>query len=209
MTQNCTITFPSRKRGARRGFSLTELLLCALILSLSTTVISSTLDLGAQTFRKTTRRSEQILLCNTLSVSVQEYLTYAELVQPTAGGGLGNFKTNAMSALKGAACSLEALTYQNGEYREPTGTDDPTEIVLSITREGQTTLYPLLDRSQYIIRSNAAPALSANVAVKVFPTEKQFSVKVTVVNREGGVADVTNEFIVSPVRVMNWNWSGS
>ena len=190
MTQNCTITFPSRKRGARRGFSLTELLLCALILSLSTTVISSTLDLGAQTFRKTTRRSEQILLCNTLSVSVQEFLTYAEEVWST-GGALDRFKTRAMSALKDAECHFET---------------DNGEIKLLIARDGQTTLYPLVDSSQYIIRSNGAPALSANISVEVSATEEKFTVTVTVTSQEGGVAAVENKFIVSPVYVNAPKW---
>lgn len=190
MTPNCTITFPLRKRGARRGFSLTELLLCALILSLSTTVISATLDLGAQTFRKTTRRSEQILLCNTLSVSVQEYLTYAEEVWAT-GGALNKFKTRSMAALKDAECSFE--------------TDDG-EIKLLIVRDGQTTPYQLVDRSQYIIRSNHTPALSADITVEVSTTEKKFTVTVTVTSREGGIAAVENKFIVSPVYVDPLKW---
>lgn len=71
---NCT---PARKLASCGGISLAETLACCLILALSSSVLIQTLALAGDHFNTRTRESSARILCNTLSQSVQEYLSCA------------------------------------------------------------------------------------------------------------------------------------
>ena len=82
--ESSTVMKAENKRGRllRRlrtsgGFSLSEMLICCLILTLSTGVIVEAVNLGIRHFKTLTRGSESQILCNTLALAFQEQLTYA------------------------------------------------------------------------------------------------------------------------------------
>lgn len=220
----CIIIPPLRKArdklGKNRGVSFAEMLLCVLILALSTGVTVSTLDLGIAHFKARTRETEQRLLCNTLSLAVQEYLTYAnkiELNDPPAPGELPTlkrFRTGANSALENRWCEFVTGAYGNDangrEYRTPA---EWGQIALEYSVDTNARYYQLADKSQYIVKkiaSNPGDAgrvsvrtevkLEATLDVKVDRTNKRFHVKISVDNREGiKTQKAENDFIVIPI----------
>lgn len=83
------------KLGGSGGFSLLELMVCMLILLLSTGVILQTLTLATTQFQKRTHDSEAELLCDMLAQAVQEQLTYVTQVTPAVSGDLESFYSTA------------------------------------------------------------------------------------------------------------------
>lgn len=100
-------TFRNGRYSAKRklrdagGFSLTEMLLCVLIMSLCGGLLTRTMGLGIQHFRSLTTDSDAQVLANTLASSLQMKLACASQVAPgtaeSVGGGrlLGEFSTGA------------------------------------------------------------------------------------------------------------------
>lgn len=196
------------KLGGNRGVSFAEMLLCVLILALSTGVTVSTLDLGITHFRARTRETEQRLLCNTLSLAVQEYLTYANKVDPPPEDDsviydLTNFRTGANSALESRVCKFVTGTYgtdANGrEYCNPAASG---QIALEYSVDTNKRYYQLADKSQYIVKRTAPNdvKLEATLDVKVDREKKRFHVTISVDNREGiKTQKAENDFIVIPI----------
>ncbi|MBE6069662.1 MAG: type II secretion system protein [Clostridium lundense] len=75
----------ARKFAARSGFTLVEMLAVILLLSLASAVVVSTVDLAARQFRLRTQDSDAQLLCSSLSLFVQNELTFASNIQAKAG----------------------------------------------------------------------------------------------------------------------------
>ena len=203
----CIITRWTRKAGnkltGKRGVSLVEMLLCVLILLLSTGVTVSTLDLGIRHFQSRTRETEQRLLCDTLSLAVQEYLTYVYDYKWDEDE-LSGFKTGAVGALYDIPCQFVTRFYNDeGKFVSSTNTEsDPGEIAIQYTQSGERKFYALADQSLYIKkRTSTTPGvhLEATLNIKTDRTNKRFEVTITVHNKDGGTGDAENTFIVIPV----------
>ena len=103
MKRERKVSAPARRLGGRGGFSLLELMVCMLILLLSTGVILQTLTLATAQFQRRTRDSEAELLCDMLAQAVQEQLTYVTQVTPAGTGPLVSFYSTA-GGLDGTSC---------------------------------------------------------------------------------------------------------
>lgn len=195
-----------RKLPGSRGISVAETLLCALILLLSTGVTVSALDLGIRHFQARTRETEQRLLCNTLSLAVQEYLTYANKVDPPEDDSviydLTNFRTGANSALESRVCKFVTGTYgkdANGrEYCNPAAWG---QIALEYSVDTNHHYYQLADKSQYITGHSANDVkLTAAIDVSVDRANRRFNVKIRVANTDNvRTQAIENRFIVIPI----------
>lgn len=104
----------ARKLRGTGGFSFLELMVCTLILLLSTGVILQTLTLATAQFQKRTRNSEAELLCDMLAQAVQEYLTYATKVTSDSSSYLVGFYSTA-GGLDDTPCPF----YGGGGRRPP------------------------------------------------------------------------------------------
>lgn len=175
------------KARGNAGFSLPEMLLCVLILALSGGVITATLNLGIEQFQARTRESERRLLCDTLSLVVQEYLTYANVIE-TDGASLKRFKTGAVGALYGDK--------QNGKWYQ--FKDDAGQIAIG----AEENTHYLVDKSQYVTTNmggEPGTALKAALEVTVNQAERYFVVKISVSEQTDDTRRTENEFIVIPV----------
>ena len=211
MESRSCIIMPLRKGREKlagtRGVSLAEMLLCVLILLLSTGVTVSTLDLGIRHFQARTRESEQRLLCDTLSLAVQEYLTYAYKVELDESGKLARFRTGALGALYDIPCEFVTGTYYSKDRLDPDIPDEGElpkgEIAIKYSKSGEAQYYPLADKSLYIVKklssTRSEVKLEATQSVTADRVNKRFRVKIVVSNKAGGTGDAENEFIVIPV----------
>ena len=149
-----------KKMRGRGGFSLSELMICVLLLFLTGGVIINTLELGVKQFQQETLNAEAELLCNSLSVAVRDRLTYAisyssQLDFRTAADGKPN-----------TACGLK----QN----------DDGQLVLDYGG----TPYPLVAPENYIRRGTQDYLLQADVSID--GKGSPFTVTVTVSKHGGG-----------------------
>ena len=203
MKENCCATTKRQeakayggaaKRRGDAGFSLSEMLLCMIIISLAGSAILATMNLGIRQFEARTRESEQRLLCNTLSLAVQEYLTYANAVTTRNDGGvkyLDRFKTG-VGALYGDKRSGKWCQFA----------DNDGKIV--IRRDGAADYY-LADQSQYIVAGNlVAPQTAFTAALRVTVESEHFVVKVSVSAQDDSAKKMENDFIVMPIDSNIW-----
>ncbi|MBR0283067.1 MAG: hypothetical protein IJQ81_16010 [Oscillibacter sp.] len=194
-----------RKLSGSRGVSIAETLLCVLILLLSTGVTVSTLDLGIRHFQVRTRETEQRLLCNTLSLAVQEYLTYVNKVEPpgddSAVYDLTRFKTGAFGrALENEWCAFVAGTYSS-ETSFAEGDSGQIAVKYSESDSGDAFYSMLADKAQYITGHPANDVkLAATIDVSVDRANRRFNVMIRVANTDNvRTQAIENQFIVIPV----------
>jgi hypothetical protein len=67
----------NRKLKSHEGFSFAELLFATLIMLFATSILTSTISLAMSNYKKTVQASNAQLLCSTLSVYVENELSYA------------------------------------------------------------------------------------------------------------------------------------
>lgn len=117
---------------SRAGFTMTELLLCTIIMLLSTALVVQTLELSIRQFNSQTRRSDAQMLVNTLAVAIQNQITHAKRCKVKEGTVFftGNLTT-------------ESVQYQIVP-------DDGVLVMDCVVEEGQDSVkIPLADQSMY------------------------------------------------------------
>lgn len=82
-----------------------EMMMCVLILALASAVITNTLVLGINQFKSRTRETEARLLCNALSLAVQDQLTYVREAEADDEKNLGKFRSSA-EGFQDVQCAL-------------------------------------------------------------------------------------------------------
>lgn len=181
-------TVPGSKRKAwfRAGFSISELLFCVMIMLLATGIIVPTLSLGIRQFEARVRDSEAQILCNTLSLAVQDQLACVKEIRSRgAEGQLETFTSGAYSGMENVPCRF-VYQMDDGTYSESGGGVVAMQL-------GADDYYPLVSRADY----NQSTPLAAEVSVTC--ETEWFLVTVTVSNASGGSQSVSNTFTVTPV----------
>ena len=190
-----------RKLAGNRGVSIAETLLCVLILSLSTGVTVSTLDLGIRHFQARTRETEQRLLCNTLSLAAQDCLTYANKIERNADDTLKRFKTGAFGrALENEWCAFVAGTYSS-EMSFAEADSGQIAVKYFESDSGDAFYSMLADKSQYITgRSANDVKLTAAIDISVDRANRRFNVIIRVASTDNvRTQAIENRFIVIPI----------
>ncbi len=118
--------YARRKLRSRAGFTLAETLVVVLMALLTSGIVASTVHLAATHFRARTQEADAQLLCSSLSLFVQNELTYAgELKTTGADYQLESFTDHVQGF--GANCSFVdnegrlAVRYNGGDLFEATG----------------------------------------------------------------------------------------
>ncbi len=65
-----------RKLNNRKGFSLTELLACTLIMVIATSILTGTVSLAARHYDEQIQKSEADVLCESIAYALREKLSY-------------------------------------------------------------------------------------------------------------------------------------
>lgn len=193
------------KLSQRDGFSLAETLFCVMILAVTSSALISAITIATRQFETRTRESEQVFLCDTLTLAVQDQLTYVNEVHLASWddvegtGSLDWFKSGAVSSLLQRECRFAAVLYDEADDTyQPSGTGWG-EIVMEY--EGQ--YYQLTDYKNYAGRRGTGEReLEASVEVKVVGrgTDAYFDVTIKVRPRSGATVPAMSQFTVTPVR---------
>ena len=177
-----------RKLRSRGGFTIGEMLVCVLILLLCTGVISSTMALAANQFKARTRESEARLLCNALSLAVQDQLLYARSVTPvpsatsTGDVTLTSFVSGA-EGMKGVTCSFKVVNNM---------------LTLKYGVGSKEYYLPLVDDSVYSGGKDLR-VQESDFSCTYDTAEGCFRVSITVDSTSQSIQSATNTFTVTPV----------
>ena len=179
----------ARKLRDRSGFSLVELLLCVMLLVLTTGTVVRTLNVGVYQFQQRTQDSEAEILCNSLCVAVRDRLTYA-----TKYTDQGNFNT-AADGLPSASCGFAVANPDTAK----TDAGQLQLIYQTPDGSGEQTAYWLVAPENYILRgADGASLLVAHLDVQK-STDGGDAFAVTVqVSRRGGALMSEKRFRVYP-----------
>jgi type II secretory pathway pseudopilin PulG len=115
-----------------KGFSLAELLLATIIMLLATSVLTGTISLALSNYRKASQASNAQLLCSTLSVYVQNELSYASVTLDkdgnikTGNGGAVQFTSGAHNFGPDAYFGIKTAT-----------SEDPYPVTADSAQEGR------------------------------------------------------------------------
>lgn len=173
-----------RKLRAQSGFSLAEMLVCTIILLLSTTVIMETMSLAASQMQSRTRDSETNLLCGLLAQAAQNRLTCAVdcVTDGSSEGRVVSFRSTA-----------DGRPYELCSFEE--GSRDG-EIALVYTDEhGNSKQYDLIASANY----TGSDGQRLFASLEVFWQDQRFSVELNVAPEQGGEPLASRSFIVYPV----------
>lgn len=178
-----------RKLSSSGGFSLAETLACCLILALSSSALIQTMRLAGEQFNTRTRESSARILCNTLSQSVQVYLSCATDWTVDSERIVTDFETGAIPSLEEPVrCSFKR-----------TG-----EGYLALGYGAEDALLLLAPPADYAMHSGR-PALETEFCTVRYDEGGFFSVSIRVApNRLGprwdaAMQEVQNDFVVFPV----------
>lgn len=161
-----------KKLRARGGFTLAETLIVVLLIVLTSGILASTIQLAAQQFRARTQETDAQLLCSSLSLFVQNELTYAgNLAQ---SGDTLRFTDH----LRGFGSGCAFVTTESGRLALEYGAASRFEVVNEGAYGGRKEL-----REEHTI---------------VYDGAKQVNVTLRVLNKNG-VELAKNVFAVRPI----------
>ena len=160
------------------GLSLTELLLCMIILLFFLNVSTYAFDLGIRHFKARTLESEARILCNTLSLAVQDQLTYMKVRESTFSGDKLETYVRSAEGFSGVTCSLEVA-------------------------DGRLYVKYALNATEYqFLLTDEADYADGDLMVDDFSVTKSgnaFQVVISIASKKLKIQPVRNEFAVTPI----------
>lgn len=164
------------KLRSKRGFTLTELLVSILIMSLTVTAIAIAMNYSVSIYTHLKISSEAELLASTLETAISDELHFAKDIVITNGG------TKVSWTSKRAGRQTGIITTENGYIKLSSYLDDGTQKESDLIREGAFT-------------SN----LTASASVQYDGSAKLFNVSLTISNRIDGYVWKEYTILVKPL----------
>ena len=169
-----------RKLKSGGGLSLTELLLCMIILLFFLNVSTYAFDLGIRHFQARTRESEARILCNTLSLAVQDQLTYIKVKESTFSGDELETYVRSAEDFDKVTCSLKNVAGRLCVNYKLDAMEKPYQ-------------FSLTDEADYA---------DGDLMVDDFSVKKSgnaFQVTISIKSKTLKIQPVRNEFAVTPI----------
>ncbi|MBE6910469.1 MAG: type II secretion system protein [Ruminococcaceae bacterium] len=197
----CEASLSARKLRSRGGFTLAEMMAVVLLISLVGVVVISTVDIASKEFRVTTQDSDAQLLCSSLSLFVQNELTYAS----DYDNSTGTFTERVQGFGSGCSfISVDADGVPIAAPAEPTeGAPAPTTVggylaLICTGSDGFTQVGSVraVSNASYVGRKN----LTETHNIVYVDGQKRFDVTITIYDGTEVVAQ--NKFSVKPI-IMN------
>ena len=193
----------------RQGFSYAELLLSTLILLLATSIITATIALAMDQYRKTQKVANAELLCTILSNYVEKELSYSTIILNDAGTDVrpgskgGEFVFNSDAHNFGAGAYFAVVDEQGhidyigpGEIPSRNGRIAESSIVY------EDKFYNIAGEGAYK-RNNASLALYSAMSINYLNDKRALSIHIWVTDKDtGGDTLVENYFLVVPFEVI-------
>ena len=189
-------TLPSNSRHAS-GFSLVEMLVTCLILTLFGGLATQAVNTAAIQFGKQTQRSEAQLLCTEISTFLEDELTCASDVLYNADGSLVSYRSRAHSGGQGsyiAASSAET----DSTFVGATASGSGSQPVLK--GNGLTAPYPVAPAAMYRTSANdmGVSEMCASIGIAWDTTNKVYQVQVKVFDKDSLDQLAASSFTVRP-----------
>lgn len=174
-----------RKLNNRKGFSLTELLACTLIMVIATSILTGTVSLAARHYDEQIQKSEADVLCESLAYALREKLSYVY-----------KYDSNSKRFYSTSSdMGYYAFTIESAEESEP---KDHNELFLRYYQSATDdtgTLYHLVSTASYIGGKYSAYIQEGGVTF----SNNTFNVTVQVKENKGeGKVLSEIDFIVNP-----------
>ncbi|WP_155830999.1 MULTISPECIES: hypothetical protein [unclassified Butyrivibrio] len=189
--------FLSKKIRSNGGFSLTELLLCTLIMMLTTSILVVTMRLAANHYDDIVTDSEATMLCRTLSLAIRDKLSYVVKVENTDDGIV---YYSASQNQEYAPFSIVLLTADDTEIAASAGNFGRVVMKYTDPVSTRTVNYSLVNKASY---TDYGDGLVSSCVVDIH--EEDDKIQYFVVNIGIYKANKTdtpimeNEFVVFPI----------
>ena len=189
-----------RKLCGKAGFSLTELLLCTLIMMLTTSVLVTTMSLAANHYDSVVADSEAAMLCRTLSLSIRDKLSYVVKIEDEGADGITYYSTSQNQEY--APFKIVLISPDNAELTATTGNFGRIVIKYKDPKSGGYVNYNLVNQASY---TDYGKGLVTSCIVDVHENEDGDKVQYFVVtigifkanNTDSPIME--NKFVVYPI----------
>ncbi|MBO4914814.1 MAG: type II secretion system protein [Oscillospiraceae bacterium] len=179
MKRISVISRTGRKLKAQGGFTMVELLVTVILITIVGGVITATVNIATQSLKNGSQESDAQLLCSALSVFMQDELTYAGKVNATSGKTV-EFTDNARGL--GKKCSFRT----NGDGH----------LVMTYYKSGTIEEYDPVGAGDY---GGKTAHKSFRAVQEVTIEGKLLKVYVAVIDANSGIEIAENTFYVKPV----------
>ena len=182
----------------KSGFTMTELLVAALIMALATATITSVIVVAFRNFYKTVQRTEAQFLCASLAEFVEDELMFSNkvTVSPTGdiswSGGTHNMGSN---------ISFYVNT-GTGAYTKVSGSTPNTYGRIVITGDNYSGKYfKAVTDGSYDVEKGRGYSLLAGMSLEWDASNELYKVKIVVVDKDNKSLLSDEEFTVKPPSV--------